>query len=214
MMWAAIGSISLVASIALLSLGIVFKVRKKGNVKRYFLISAATFALFIVAVASSPTTPTDAAELSPEAGKEEAKAKAIAKMKEQQAADIKAKQNDPLEIAKKHFDSAEINLDSSNGFLEINAAGNESLTDNMTKEGMWISATQTLKALKNVPEVKDISFNITFPMVDKYGNKSEETVMKINITEGTRNKINFENFISDDLPDIADSYWEHPAFKK
>lgn len=55
-MWAFIGSISFVASLVLLILGIIGKVKKKVIVKRSFLLSLCAFVLFIVAIANTPTT--------------------------------------------------------------------------------------------------------------------------------------------------------------
>lgn len=129
-----------------------------------------------------------------------------------------AKDADPTEMATKsatkHFDSAQTKLDKANGFLEITAAGSDNLTNNMVKDGMWIDATDTLKDLKDVVAIKDVAFSITLPMVDKFGNESQSVVMKINLTQATLKKINWNNFTFSNLPDIADSYWEHPALSK
>jgi hypothetical protein len=121
-MWAVIGSISLVASIALLIVGIVAKVRKKGNVKKFLFTSLGLFVLFIVAVASSPTKQTEALQVSPSASavsskstndpkvdeqkkKSDEAAKAMAKLKEQQQAEIKAKAEEEAKLkAEKSFD--------------------------------------------------------------------------------------------------------------
>ena len=228
-MWAFIGILSLLACVVFIILGIITKVKKK-PAKNIFLIAGATFVLFIVAIiASSNSSPggdtenaapaavsSSSVKADEEAAKkaEEAKKKAEAEAKAK--AEEEAKKNDPVELAKesagKHFQSATVSLNKATGDLEITAAGSDNFTKKMIKEGMWLGATQTLTDLKSVTGIQNIVFDITFPMQDKYGNEFQDVVMKISISAETRSKINYDNFLYTNLPDIADAYWEHPAF--
>jgi hypothetical protein len=41
-----------------------------------------------------------------------------------------------------------------------------------------------------------------------------ETVMKITYAKETMDKINWNNFLTDNVPVVANDYWEHPAISK
>ena len=46
-------------------------------------------------------------------------------------------------------------------------------------------------------------------MIDAYGNSFEDTVMAITVSKATLDKINFDRFLWENLPDIADDYFQH-----
>lgn len=82
----------------------------------------------------------------------------------------------------------------------------------MIKKGTWKDAVNVLKHVRGIKEVKEIALNVTFPTQDKYGKKSDMTVMKTDFKRQTIDKINFENFLTDNIPNVVDSYWESSAF--
>jgi len=167
---------------------------------------------------SSADTKKDdkAAEEAKKKADDEAAKKAAEEKKK--AEEAKKAASDPKEMAKKsaseHFGSAEVEFNSKTGAILITAPGSDNFTNNMIKRTMWMHSIDTLKDLKDVAKIKEISFNITFPLVDKYGNESTGIVMKIKISNETKNKINFENFNTENLPEIADYYWAHPSFSE
>lgn len=100
------------------------------------------------------------------------------------------------------------------GYVNVMVYGKENLTNNLTKKGMWMSTTNALKKIKSDKRIKSIDFNIYYPLQDVYGNSSDNIVMKISFSRETIDKINFKNFLFDDIPNVADKYWEHPAFNQ
>ncbi|KAB2337670.1 hypothetical protein F7731_08745 [Cytobacillus depressus] len=82
------------------------------------------------------------------------------------------------------------------------------------KTTMLNSITSTLKELQNENEIETIFFMIIFPLVDQYGNSEDGTIAKVEISKETLDKINFKNFVYNQIPNIADEYWEHPAVSK
>lgn len=117
--------------------------------------------------------------------------------------------------AGKQFEKIElINFNEDNGFLLIRAEGKESLTTSFTVKGFKLAIIDTLKDIRNEKEIKTAAFNITYPLVDKYGNSTNQNVLKVEFSRDTIDKINYDNFNIDNMESVADSYWEHQAIKE
>lgn len=97
-----------------------------------------------------------------------------------------------------------------NGVL-INLNASENFTVNMTKKGMWMDTIEILEPLHNLNKFDIILVNWYLPLVDTYGNESDSLVMSIDMNKETLDKINWENFLTDNLPNVADHYHNHPA---
>jgi hypothetical protein len=94
---------------------------------------------------------------------------------------------------------------------------NENLTEGLTKDGARRDAYNVLKAIKAVPEhdrYKGVVLKGTYPLVDKFGNSSEETVVRATYERPTLERINFENIDFKTIFDIADGAFVHPAFQE
>lgn len=91
--------------------------------------------------------------------------------------------------------------------------GDENLTVNMTKEGLWMDTVNLMKKLFNLPEISEVALLWHLPLTDKYGNVEDEVVMKVTFTREIAEKINWENFQRENIPAIAADYFEHPALK-
>ena len=97
-----------------------------------------------------------------------------------------------------------------NNFSLIKFRGSNNLTNNMVIKGMYLDIFNILKAIQPLIDT-DVDFNVIFPLSDKYGNSSDEIVIKATFTNETIKKINFENALSEDTPKMADEWWNHPA---
>lgn len=96
----------------------------------------------------------------------------------------------------------------------ITAEAKENVSANYTKKGMWIDTISILKDLKNEKNISEIAFFYKYPLVDQYGNEKKDNVMKITLNRETLDKINYDNFLHNNLPKVANQYWEHPALSK
>lgn len=101
-----------------------------------------------------------------------------------------------------------------NNFSLIKFRGADNLSDNlsdkMTVKGMYLDIFNILKKIQ--PNIDtNVDFNVVYPLVDKYGNSEDEIVIKATFTEETIKKINFDNALFDDIPDMADEWWNSPA---
>ena len=84
----------------------------------------------------------------------------------------------------------------------------------MIKYGAKADITYMLKAIKESQYgYKNIEIYGIFPLMDKLGNSKEQIVLKATYTPATVNRINWDNFLNDNIYDIADSVWQHPAFR-
>ncbi|WP_136604622.1 hypothetical protein [Paenibacillus dokdonensis] len=91
--------------------------------------------------------------------------------------------------------------------------GKDNLTNNLIKKSMWVNITETLELIDKSDQFNNIQFIMIFPVTDIYGNKTYDPVMKISLSKNTRSKVNYNDFISSNIPKIADSYWESPSFE-
>jgi hypothetical protein len=112
-------------------------------------------------------------------------------------------------------ENPEINYADYNSFVLIKPKGAENLTNEMTVKGMFTDMSDTLRELAGIEEIKNFSvgFNVVYSMVDEYGNTSDDIVIKATFTPETRDKINWDNFLFEDIPSVADEWWMHPALE-
>lgn len=98
--------------------------------------------------------------------------------------------------------------------IRIIFAIDDNLTDGWIKDGAKSDITKILQTVQPSGNIySEIIIWGTFGLSDKYGNSAEEIVLKVSYTPATIKKINWDNFLSDNVYDIADSVWQHPAFR-
>ncbi|MCM1552130.1 MAG: hypothetical protein NC092_05500 [Butyrivibrio sp.] len=102
------------------------------------------------------------------------------------------------------------NYDPENNFSLIKFRGSENLTNNMTVKSMYLDMFNILKVIQPIIDT-DVDFNVVYPLVDKYGNSEDVIVIKATYTQETIQKINFENALWENTPDLADEWWNHQA---
>ena len=90
--------------------------------------------------------------------------------------------------------------------LEEKFASAESL-----KRSMLYTTVEFMKAMNAQDEVTQATLIVQAPLTDRFGNVEIGDVMVVIMSRETLNKINFKNFHAENLPAVADSYWEHPA---
>lgn len=93
-------------------------------------------------------------------------------------------------------------------FSLIKFKGKASFTHNLTVKAMYSNMFNILKAIQSKINT-NVDFNVMYPMKDIYGKVSEEKVIAATFTYDTIQKINFENAIYDNIPYMADEWWNH-----
>ena len=101
------------------------------------------------------------------------------------------------------------------GRVELDIAFNMNLTTGMTLFGVKRDVCDVLQALRRSEFAFDsVTITGTLPLVDKYGRESEDEVVKAVYLAHTANRINWDNFLCENVFDVADTVWLHPAFPK
>lgn len=100
----------------------------------------------------------------------------------------------------------------SNNFSLIKFRGSENFTNRMTVHGMYLDMFNILKAIQPIIDT-DVDFNVVYPLQDKYGNAEDVIVIKATFINATIQKINFDNALFQNIPDLADEWWDHNAVK-
>ncbi|MGG1167075.1 hypothetical protein [Bacillus mycoides] len=139
-------------------------------------------------------------------------------VKKEESLEDKVKKAVNKKLEEKNLESIQINdnpatEDPKDKIVLITAEEKDRATINLTKTGMWKDTIAILKELKSEKNISEIEFNYKYPMIDTYGNKSKDVVMKITLDRETLDKINYENLPRENLPIIAKKYWMHPGFK-
>lgn len=98
-----------------------------------------------------------------------------------------------------------------NDKLRIDYIAKENLTTNLTRWGILTDAKDIVKEVSPIANVNSVTIEPHLTLVDRYGQESLRRVATITITRATWEKINWDNFLIDNLPNVADNYWLHPA---
>lgn len=92
---------------------------------------------------------------------------------------------------------------------------NDNLTEGLIKSGTQMDIADILEAIdKSGLKYGSVHVEGTFSMVDQYGNVSEMVVVSAIYMRATIERINWENFLWDNVYAIADEVWVHPVFQK
>jgi len=93
-------------------------------------------------------------------------------------------------------------------------AVNGNITKGLTKFGAKKDIEHVLKAIQSSgDDYSEVTLVGTFTLVDKFGKSEESKVLEVSYKRATVDKINWENFLTDNVYDIADSSWVHPEFR-
>ena len=97
--------------------------------------------------------------------------------------------------------------------IELNASDN--LTTKLFKASMLGDSIDIYKkAFADRPDLRGLKVDWYTTLVDQKGNESEGSVLWVIIKNENAKTINWDNVLTDNLPKIADGYWEHPLFSR
>lgn len=92
--------------------------------------------------------------------------------------------------------------------------GDDNFTANMIRRGMWIDSIKLFKYLFTIEEIGEITIIWQFELTDKYGNSELTKVMGMTLTREIEEKINWDSFLTDNIPNVTEDYWESPIFSE
>lgn len=129
-------------------------------------------------------------------------------------AKIKKVYGEKTNMGKKSFISL---TDGDPGIKNITLNASENFNNSMTVKKMSIDAKSFLEEIsknKKVLDLEGISLIYEMDLKDVYGNVKSKPVVIITVSTATIKKINWENFLFEDVEKVADTYYIHPALKK
>lgn len=96
--------------------------------------------------------------------------------------------------------------------IEVFWGINESLTEGLTKAGMWQDVADVADALVDSHyTVRRLTMEGSLPLVDIYGNTSEDIVIRVAFDDQTLYRANWDSMDIHDIYMIADELYLHPA---
>lgn len=99
--------------------------------------------------------------------------------------------------------------------VEVRYNADDNWGNDEIKFGIWIDAQEIFeKVYTDYSDIGRVAVFAYFPLQDKYGNSEDELVMKIMLDDETASKINWENFLTDNMPQVADNYYIHSALNE
>lgn len=174
-----------------------------------------------------------------EAAEKKLKEEQAAKAKEQAAADTAAQKvyDDQAkyeawilqrieflcrQALKENFVNVDINddlgkMDGSKIVLVRCQANMNVFSDEQLRRSLMIQSSRTMEALyKEDLPISEVTIFADGGLIDKYGNKSTDTIMKCSLSNDTAKKINWKhvNDLVMSFQDMLDELWYHPAIRK
>ncbi len=90
-------------------------------------------------------------------------------------------------------------------------------SDEQLRRSLMIQSSRTMEALyKEDLPISEVTIFADGGLIDKYGNKSTDTIMKCSLSNDTAKKINWKhvNDLVMSFQDMLDELWYHPAIRK
>jgi len=99
-------------------------------------------------------------------------------------------------------------------YLQVTLNANENITTSWTRTGILGDTKELFEALYEIEsDVTYISLFWALPLVDAYGNVTDRNVVIVSMDKETADKVNWDNILTDNIPVIATSYWQHGALE-
>lgn len=99
-------------------------------------------------------------------------------------------------------------------YFLITLNADENLTPELIRHGMLTNSKKIIEPISKIENMNKIVLRWHLPLVDSYGNSKDTEVLTINLEKDALDKINWDNFLVEKFPDVANTYFEHPAIKK
>ncbi len=98
--------------------------------------------------------------------------------------------------------------------VKVRFSINDNLTAGMIKGSAMTDIQRILKSVQSAGyPYSEISVVGTFPLKDRFGNSSEDEVVRATYKRSTVDRINWDGFDENNIYKIADSVWLAPAFQ-
>jgi len=97
----------------------------------------------------------------------------------------------------------------------VELIANDNLSNNLIRTGVLMDSVKIFqKVFTERKDVPKLVLKWEFPLQDAYGNERIGPIISITMTKETAAKINWNNFMTSNLPKVADNYLESTVLKK
>jgi len=204
--------------IGLFKLDVFKRLSKKPMTRKRVLVifGSVFFIAFVLSAASSPTQPTTGDQAADDSVPTETATYTTdegtpeREIEKSVIALLKEKTNEG-EQRVRNIDMVPSDSSGETSTVLIEYAADSNLTSGMTRRGIWSDTIEIVKELSTDGSIDSVTVNAYLALVDQYGNEAPGKVMMVNLTKPTWSKINWDNFITYNLQNVADLYWVHPA---
>lgn len=171
------------------------------------------FVMFVVGVSTDDTAPAE------EASKSEDSSVVVSSVKESDAKEKDSSEKEPVtiedkvqKIGKKVFNDKLIKTEFVSATNHVNISFNTiGLSVGMDKNAANSDVKEALEKIQALEEIESVTFIGNGELVDEYGNSESEKILTYDFDRETMDKINYDNVVIDNIPDIATDYYQHPA---
>jgi len=98
--------------------------------------------------------------------------------------------------------------------LVLMLQGDENFTTGMTKGGIINNTEEIIRKLYSErDDINNLELRWYMVLIDERGNEENTEIINIEFSRSNYNSVNWDNFLTDNLPNIADDYWAHPNYR-
>lgn len=196
--------------------GNVVKVKKRGGCLSWIvMLVVLVFVInfFLPSDETESNQNTDTIEVTEIESSEEIIESETSEVVESESVEEASLSDDPIEAeAMRVFGDDFDDYSFEEGIININAQIGSNLTTSMAVRGF------ELKIIELAEGLSDENFNSLLvtgytDFVNQYGNEENSRGYFVELPKETIDKINFDNFILDNLDSISNQYWVHPALE-
>ena len=109
--------------------------------------------------------------------------------------------------------SSFINMEKfANGVIGINAEAQDNIGYGMIKTGILIDTSKIMENIFSDPQIGTVLLNWHYPETNAYGTQINPLAIQVVLSRQTYNKINWSNFLFNNIPQVADSYQAYSPF--
>lgn len=87
-------------------------------------------------------------------------------------------------------------------------------SDYASKDSLTYHAVNIMEKVKGRDDYSKLGIRYKMNLYDKKGNAESNLIMVVDISKDTVDSINYENFITSNLPDLADGFFVHPVLEE
>ncbi|SDM17270.1 hypothetical protein [Halarsenatibacter silvermanii] len=101
-----------------------------------------------------------------------------------------------------------------NNVLNLRLQGDENFTTGMTRGGIMDNTEDIIKQVfEEREDISTLKIEWYMVLIDQKGQENNTNIITIEFSRQTYNEINWDRFLRENLPNVADYFWAHPNYR-